>query len=66
MGCSNPHPHCQIWATSFFPNEPRIKNLYQKEYYEKYGRPLLMDYVRKELDLKASRIFFLNNRFDRT
>ena len=22
MGCSNPHPHCQIWASSFLPSEP--------------------------------------------
>ena len=22
MGCSNPHPHSQIWSTSFLPNEP--------------------------------------------
>ena len=21
MGCSNPHPHCQIWASSFLPKE---------------------------------------------
>lgn len=52
MGCSNPHPHCQIWASSFFPNEPRIKEHYQLEYYKKYRRPLLMDYVDKELEKK--------------
>ena len=22
MGCSNPHPHSQIWSTSYLPNEP--------------------------------------------
>ncbi|PSN42530.1 putative galactose-1-phosphate uridylyltransferase [Blattella germanica] len=52
MGCSNPHPHCQIWASAFFPNEPRIKDHYQLEYYQKYKRPLLMDYVTKELEKK--------------
>ncbi|XP_067013496.1 galactose-1-phosphate uridylyltransferase isoform X2 [Anabrus simplex] len=52
MGCSNPHPHCQIWASSFLPNEARIKNEKQLEYYEKYKRPMLMDYVEKELDKK--------------
>lgn len=25
MGCSNPHPHCQLWASSYLPNEIRIK-----------------------------------------
>lgn len=49
MGCSNPHPHCQIWASSFYPNEPRIKCTNQKIYYEKYKRPMLMDYLEKEL-----------------
>ncbi|XP_021929002.1 probable galactose-1-phosphate uridylyltransferase [Zootermopsis nevadensis] len=52
MGCSNPHPHCQIWASGFFPNEPRIKEHYQLEYYKKFKRPLLMDYVSKELEKK--------------
>ena len=54
MGCSNPHPHCQIWASSFLPNDPKVKDLNQKQYYEKYGRPLLMDYMQKELEKKVS------------
>lgn len=49
MGCSNPHPHCQIWACSFLPNEARIKNENLRSYYVKYGRPMLDDYVEKEL-----------------
>lgn len=49
MGCSNPHPHCQIWASSFLPNEPRVKDRTQRSYYEKHGRPLLVDYVTREL-----------------
>lgn len=53
MGCSNPHPHCQIWASSFFPNEPQIKDKYQKEYFQKYRKPLLMDYIEKELKEKV-------------
>lgn len=52
MGCSNPHPHCQIWASSFLPNEPRVKDVNQREYFEKYGRPMLMDYMARELDNK--------------
>jgi len=53
MGCSNPHPHCQIWASSFLPNEPRIKDVFQKEYFSKHGRPLLMDYVQREITRKV-------------
>lgn len=49
MGCSNPHPHCQIWASSYLPNEATAKDRHQREYFQKYGRPLLMDYVNKEL-----------------
>lgn len=48
MGCSNPHPHCQIWSSSFFPNEPKVKGENQRIYFEKYGRPMLMDYVERE------------------
>lgn len=36
MGCSNPHPHCQIWASSFLPNEAAVKDLNFRAYYEKY------------------------------
>lgn len=58
MGCSNPHPHCQIWASSFLPNEPRIKDKFQKDYYVKYGQPLLLDYVQQELQKKVAKVNF--------
>ncbi|XP_063233855.1 probable galactose-1-phosphate uridylyltransferase isoform X2 [Bacillus rossius redtenbacheri] len=50
MGCSNPHPHCQIWASAFLPNEPRVKDSNQREYFRRHGRPLLLDYVSRELE----------------
>ncbi|XP_054160388.1 galactose-1-phosphate uridylyltransferase-like [Oppia nitens] len=52
MGCSNPHPHCQVWASSYLPNEIRIKDQMQQKYLTKHGRPLLMDYLDKELNTK--------------
>lgn len=52
MGCSNPHPHCQIWSSSFLPNEPSIKDQHLLAYHQKYGRPLLDDYVDRELQRK--------------
>ncbi|PVD20175.1 hypothetical protein C0Q70_20670 [Pomacea canaliculata] len=52
MGCSNPHPHCQVWASSFIPNEPAVKQKSQKAYFEKYKKPLLIDYLQKELQKK--------------
>ncbi|XP_053622710.1 probable galactose-1-phosphate uridylyltransferase [Plodia interpunctella] len=52
MGCSNPHPHCQIWASSFLPNEARVKDRCQKEYFAEHGKPLLVDYLEQELERK--------------
>ncbi|CAI7998465.1 Galactose-1-phosphate uridylyltransferase [Geodia barretti] len=52
MGCSNPHPHCQIWASSFMPNEPGRSDANQLKYYEEHGAPLLLDYVQLELKKK--------------
>lgn len=52
MGCSNPHPHGQIWASSFLPNEVAQEDQAQQRYFEKYGTVLLVDYVQRELALK--------------
>ncbi|EGD72344.1 galactose-1-phosphate uridylyltransferase [Salpingoeca rosetta] len=48
MGCSNPHPHCQIWASGHLPNVAARKNKHQLEYYEKHGTPMLLDYAQLE------------------
>lgn len=61
MGCSNPHPHCQIWASSFMPNEPQVKDINQRNYYEKHGRPLLMDYLELELEKKVFMYMFTSS-----
>lgn len=53
MGCSNPHPHCQIWASSFLPNEPALADKTQREYYKKYKRPMLVDYAARESATKV-------------
>jgi len=53
MGCSNPHPHCQVWATSFLPNTAARKDAAQKEYLAKHGKNLLVDYVALELKEKS-------------
>lgn len=41
MGCSNPHPHGQIWALEALPNEPFRENMNQRRYYDKNGSSLL-------------------------
>lgn len=62
MGCSNPHPHCQIWASSFLPNEPSVKDKTQQAYFLKHGTPLLMDYLKQEIK-KKDRIVIENNHW---
>lgn len=49
MGCSNPHPHGQIWASAFLPSEPAQVDASQREYFQQNGRPLLLDYAEAEL-----------------
>ncbi len=62
MGASNPHPHGQIWAQNSIPDEPFKEDQKQKEYFEKHGKSLLLDYVNKELD-KKERIVIENDFF---
>lgn len=49
MGCSNPHPHGQVWANSFLPNEAEREDRLQKAYYAENGSPMLVDYTQREL-----------------
>jgi len=62
MGCSNPHPHGQIWAQSSLPTqvEKTQKNLLS--YYTKNNSSLLKDYVEEELKLQE-RIVIENDHF---
>uniref|UniRef100_A0A8C8A2N7 Galactose-1-phosphate uridylyltransferase n=1 Tax=Oryzias sinensis TaxID=183150 RepID=A0A8C8A2N7_9TELE len=55
MGCSNPHPHCQVWASNFLPNEPALSDRCQRNYYQKHGEPLLLEYARQEAERKVWR-----------
>ncbi|XP_078127865.1 galactose-1-phosphate uridylyltransferase isoform X2 [Sander vitreus] len=52
MGCSNPHPHCQVWASNFLPNEPALSDRCQRAYYQKHGEPLLLQYAKQEAEKK--------------
>lgn len=49
MGCSNPHPHGQIWAGSFLPDLPAKADTAQLNYFRQHGRNLLQEYVEQEL-----------------
>ncbi len=50
MGCSNPHPHGQIWANSFLPNEATAEEKNQSVYFARHGSRMLLDYVRREVE----------------
>ncbi|XP_019373602.1 PREDICTED: galactose-1-phosphate uridylyltransferase isoform X1 [Gavialis gangeticus] len=52
MGCSNPHPHCQVWASNFLPNEARLEDRTQREHLQAHGQPLLLEYGRLEAQRK--------------
>lgn len=62
MGCSNPHPHGQIWAQSSLPTQIEKTQNSLKAYYEKKGSNLLLDYLEKELETKE-RIVIENDHF---
>lgn len=62
MGCSNPHPHGQIWAQSSIPSLVARTQGNFKAYFEKTGKSLLSDYIQQELE-KRERIILENEDF---
>lgn len=62
MGCSNPHPHGQIWAQESIPDEPAKKQQNFSRYFLEQGRSMLNDYLQEELK-KGERILFENKHF---
>ena len=62
MGASNPHPHGQIWATGFIPDEPAAETAAQKAHLDATGNCLLCRYVEEERRA-AQRILFENDHF---
>lgn len=62
MGASNPHPHGQVWATSSIPTELQKECGTQAAYFNRTGRPLLLDYLQREIELKT-RIVVENEHF---
>jgi UDPglucose--hexose-1-phosphate uridylyltransferase len=62
MGCSNPHPHSQIWATHHLPNEPAKEYRNQKNYFQQNHTCLLCDYLTAEKE-KEIRLVASNRHF---
>ena len=59
MGCSNPHPHGQIWSEEKIPDLPARELARQKSYREAHGTNLLADYLAEE-KRRGERIVFAN------
>lgn len=62
MGCSNPHPHGQIWAQNSIPNEISIRTLHQEKYFQQHGQSLLSTYLEEEL-ASRERVILENAHF---
>jgi len=62
MGCSNPHPHGQIWSQSSLPTQVEKTQANLKKYFDEHGRSLLSDYLAEELKRKE-RIVLENDHF---
>lgn len=62
MGCSNPHPHGQIWAQSSVPLVVQKEDNQQAAYFSQYKRSLLSDYLAMELQ-KQERLVCENEHF---
>jgi UDPglucose--hexose-1-phosphate uridylyltransferase len=63
MGCSNPHPHGQIWTTTSLPEEAAIELDNLKKYNrEQGGGHMLVDYAKMERE-KGERVIHLNDTF---
>lgn len=60
MGCSNPHPHGQIWASDFIPHQIALEDSRQKQYFTEHKQILLEDYANRELG-QAVRIVVEND-----
>ena len=62
MGCSNPHPHGQIWSQRSIPHQPAREQETQREHFASTGRTMLSDYLSVELD-EGERIVIANDAF---
>jgi len=62
VGASNPHPHCQLWATESIPNQPSRELITQSEYLKSHGSCLLCAYLKMELESRE-RIVCENDGF---
>ncbi|KAI7859726.1 galactose-1-phosphate uridylyltransferase [Circinella umbellata] len=64
MGCSNPHPHGQLWATEQIPEEPQVELESLQQYKKDHNDGcLLCNYVKREQQKSQERIVIENDSF---
>jgi UDPglucose--hexose-1-phosphate uridylyltransferase len=61
VGVSNPHPHCQIYATNFVFKTIEIEAEAQREYIEQHGRPLFEDMIATE-EMDGERLLVMRDK----
>jgi len=62
MGCSNPHPHGQVWATSYLPDEIAVEDSRQRAYFAEAGRLMLLDVATREAE-RGERVVVANEHW---
>jgi UDPglucose--hexose-1-phosphate uridylyltransferase len=62
MGCSNPHPHGQVWAINYLPDEVEREDVRQRAYFAETGRAMLLDVAEREMAM-AERVVVSNARW---
>lgn len=62
MGCSNPHPHGQIWSSESIPRKPAKEHAAQADYLTEEGSCMLCDYLSLEQE-EGKRIVCQNDHF---
>ena len=62
MGCSNQHPHAQIWATEHLPTEVTKELACQQAHHDSTESLLLLDYLEAEL-ADGDRLICSNEHF---
>lgn len=60
MGCSNPHPHGQVWAQRHLPTQAEKKQANFSAYYQSQKRSMLLDYAQREAT-QAERVVSIND-----
>lgn len=61
-GCSNPHPHGQVWASDAMPSLVTREDRSQREYFDREDSVLLLDYGKREEAL-AERLVCANEHW---